>query len=104
MSRIAHGIPVGGDLEYADEVTLPKSDGRQKAALRSHKPEKKEYSKEVGWSSFLYYNDRLFRLACCGVLRRKERQNGSGNGNQCFLAYTAGMLLLYFAGDCCLSP
>ena len=22
VSRIAHGIPVGGDLEYADEVTL----------------------------------------------------------------------------------
>ena len=40
--------------------------------MRSHKPEKKEYSKEVSvWSSFLYYNDRLFRLACCGVLRRK---------------------------------
>lgn len=25
VSRIAHGIPVGGDLEYADEVTLLKS-------------------------------------------------------------------------------
>ena len=25
VSRIAHGIPVGGDLEYADEVTLSKS-------------------------------------------------------------------------------
>lgn len=25
ISRIAHGIPVGGDLEYADEVTLSKS-------------------------------------------------------------------------------
>ncbi len=24
-SRIAHGLPVGGDLEYADEVTLSKS-------------------------------------------------------------------------------
>jgi recombination protein RecR len=22
VSRIAHGLPVGGDLEYADEVTL----------------------------------------------------------------------------------
>ena len=22
VSRIAHGIPVGGDLEYTDEVTL----------------------------------------------------------------------------------
>lgn len=48
--------------------------------------------------SFLYYDDRLCRLACYGVLRRKERQNGSGNGNQCFLAYTAGVLLLYFCG------
>ncbi|MGI6737582.1 MAG: recombination mediator RecR [Anaerovoracaceae bacterium] len=25
VSRIAHGIPVGGDLEYADEVTLQKA-------------------------------------------------------------------------------
>ena len=25
VSRIAHGIPVGGDLEYADEITLLKS-------------------------------------------------------------------------------
>ena len=29
-ARIAHGIPVGGDLEYADEVTLLKAmDGRR---------------------------------------------------------------------------
>ncbi len=29
VSRIAHGIPVGGDLEYADEMTLGRSlDGR----------------------------------------------------------------------------
>jgi len=25
VSRIAHGVPVGGDLEYADEVTLAKA-------------------------------------------------------------------------------
>ena len=25
VSRIAHGIPVGGDLEYADEITLLKA-------------------------------------------------------------------------------
>lgn len=25
VSRIAHGIPVGGDLEYADEITLSKA-------------------------------------------------------------------------------
>jgi recombination protein RecR len=30
VTRIAHGIPVGGDLEYADEVTLTKSlEGRR---------------------------------------------------------------------------
>lgn len=30
VSRIAHGIPVGGDLEYADEITLIKAlEGRQ---------------------------------------------------------------------------
>ncbi|NLA69932.1 MAG: recombination protein RecR [Clostridiales bacterium] len=30
VTRIAHGIPVGGDLEYADEVTLLKAvEGRQ---------------------------------------------------------------------------
>ena len=25
VTRIAHGIPVGGDLEYTDEVTLSKA-------------------------------------------------------------------------------
>ena len=25
VTRIAHGLPVGGDLEYADEVTLGKA-------------------------------------------------------------------------------
>ena len=25
VTRIAHGIPIGGDLEYADEVTLSKA-------------------------------------------------------------------------------
>ena len=30
VTRIAHGIPVGGDLEYTDEVTLSKSlEGRR---------------------------------------------------------------------------
>lgn len=30
VSRIAHGIPVGGDLEYADEITLAKAmEGRR---------------------------------------------------------------------------
>ena len=30
VSRIAHGIPVGGDLEYADEITLSKAmEGRR---------------------------------------------------------------------------
>lgn len=30
VSRIAHGIPIGGDLEYADEVTLSKAlEGRK---------------------------------------------------------------------------
>jgi recombination protein RecR len=30
VSRIAHGIPVGGDLEYADEVTISKAmEGRR---------------------------------------------------------------------------
>ncbi|MFZ3591685.1 recombination mediator RecR [Bacillus sp. DJP31] len=30
MTRIAHGLPVGGDLEYADEVTLSKAiEGRR---------------------------------------------------------------------------
>ena len=29
-TRIAHGVPVGGDLEYADEVTLMKAlEGRR---------------------------------------------------------------------------
>lgn len=31
VTRIAHGLPVGGDLEYADEVTLVKAlEGRRK--------------------------------------------------------------------------
>ena len=25
VTRIAHGLPIGGDLEYADEVTLSKA-------------------------------------------------------------------------------
>ena len=25
VTRIAHGLPIGGDLEYADEVTLAKA-------------------------------------------------------------------------------
>lgn len=30
VTRIAHGIPMGGDLEYADEVTLTKAlEGRR---------------------------------------------------------------------------
>ena len=30
VSRIASGVPVGGDLEYADEVTLQRAmEGRQ---------------------------------------------------------------------------
>ena len=30
VSRIAHGIPVGGDLEYADEITLARAlEGRR---------------------------------------------------------------------------
>ena len=30
VTRIAHGIPVGGDLDYADEVTLSKAlEGRR---------------------------------------------------------------------------
>ena len=29
-SRIAHGIPIGGDLEYTDEITLSKAlEGRR---------------------------------------------------------------------------
>jgi recombination protein RecR len=29
-SRLAHGLPVGGDLEYADEVTLSRAiEGRR---------------------------------------------------------------------------
>ena len=30
VTRIAHGLPVGGDLEYTDEVTLSKAiEGRR---------------------------------------------------------------------------
>lgn len=30
VTRIAHGVPVGGELEYTDEVTLMKSlEGRR---------------------------------------------------------------------------
>ena len=38
VTRIAHGIPVGGDLEYTDEVTLSKSTRRKK---RKYKLERK---------------------------------------------------------------
>lgn len=34
VTRIAHGIPVGGDLEYADEVTLSKAmEGRREMGI-----------------------------------------------------------------------
>ena len=30
VTRIAHGLPVGGDLEYADEITLTRAmEGRR---------------------------------------------------------------------------
>ncbi|HET8999810.1 MAG TPA: recombination protein RecR, partial [bacterium] len=30
VTRIAHGLPMGGDLEYADEVTLARAlEGRR---------------------------------------------------------------------------
>ena len=30
ITRIAHGIPIGGDLEYTDEITLSKAlEGRR---------------------------------------------------------------------------
>ena len=30
VTRIAHGVPVGGDIEYADEITLTKAlEGRR---------------------------------------------------------------------------
>ncbi|NMA15069.1 MAG: recombination protein RecR, partial [Clostridia bacterium] len=30
VTRIAHGLPVGGDLEYVDEITLAKAyEGRR---------------------------------------------------------------------------
>ena len=30
VTRIAHGIPIGGDLEYTDEITLSKAlEGRR---------------------------------------------------------------------------
>ena len=34
VTRIAHGLPVGGDLEYADEVTLSKSVRRAQRSIR----------------------------------------------------------------------
>ena len=34
VTRIAHGLPVGGDLEYADEVTLSRAmDNRRKSEM-----------------------------------------------------------------------
>ena len=34
ISRIAHGIPVGGDLEYTDEITLARAmDGRREITI-----------------------------------------------------------------------
>ncbi|NLM20436.1 MAG: recombination protein RecR, partial [Peptococcaceae bacterium] len=30
VTRIAHGLPIGGDLEYADEVTIARAlEGRR---------------------------------------------------------------------------
>ncbi|MBE7025657.1 MAG: recombination protein RecR, partial [Ruminococcaceae bacterium] len=34
ITRIAHGIPVGGDLEFTDEITLARAmDGRREITI-----------------------------------------------------------------------
>ncbi len=37
VTRMAHGMPVGGDLEYVDEVTLDQSAGRPPGALNDYR-------------------------------------------------------------------
>ena len=39
ITRIARGLPVGGDLEYADEVTLSKAmEGRREMGSEAWRP------------------------------------------------------------------
>jgi len=45
VSRLASGLPVGGDLEYADEITLSRAfEGRQ----RIHTPSAADASPNAG--------------------------------------------------------
>ncbi|MGL5406884.1 MAG: recombination mediator RecR [Propionibacteriaceae bacterium] len=66
VSRLASGLPVGGDLEYADEVTLGRAFQGRHALVRSHRdryetaPEPvssnqaaEPAAEESGWSSVL---------------------------------------------------
>ena len=47
VTRIAHGIPIGSDLEYADKITLIKAlEGRQTMIKKSD---------ELNSSDFVYY-------------------------------------------------
>ena len=54
--------------------------------------------------SFLYYGDRLRRLARIGVLRRKERQNGSGDGNHCFFSIHSWDATVIFLRETAVCP
>lgn len=56
VTRIAHGIPVGGDLEYADEVTLLKAmEGRPGTIIKPVSCNKL-YIPEI------YLRDEIYRL------------------------------------------
>ena len=90
VTRLARGLPFGGDLEYADEVTLSRAiDGRQEvywkpasrqwgllykceclrgeAAIKLRSP---SYLRKGTWAS------AICKSALCNVLPKSEYKNG----------------------------
>ncbi|MEW6420452.1 MAG: recombination mediator RecR [Deinococcota bacterium] len=53
VSRIAYGLPVGGALEYADEVTLGRAlSGRRRVSEPSPPPPRRDNEEQDGTASF----------------------------------------------------
>ena len=70
VTRLASGLPVGGDLEYADEVTLGRAfegDDRQMTEKHTLDPATEEFAQQI--------NDQVesFLLAVRAIARERHR-------------------------------
>ena len=73
VTRIAHGLPVGGDLEYADEVTLSKAlEGRRELTSFTLE-ELRRFSDRFDKSVFA-------RLTVQAAIDRKAQIGGTARG------------------------